>query len=72
MAAWRYERGQRSLAAGLQQEDAVTAAAAGDGPTRGGGGGGGGEDESYDVPEAIDEVLEAVLQALRDKDTVVR
>ncbi|XP_043244301.1 tubulin-specific chaperone D-like [Amphibalanus amphitrite] len=67
VAAWRYERGQRSLAAGLLQ-----GTPAGDGSAPDGGGGVGQEDESYDVPEEIDEVLEAVLQALRDKDTVVR
>ena len=69
MAAWRYERGQRSLAASLQQtsgptDDCSAPASAGGGPED--------ADENYDVPEEIDEVLEAVLQALRDKDTVVR
>ena len=30
------------------------------------------EDEDWDIPEEIEEVIEALLTALRDKDTVVR
>ena len=65
LAAWRYQRGNRSLDFTLRQgnvnsgenhfsqiEDE--------------------ESEEYDIPEEVENVLEVVLSSLKDKDTVVR
>ena len=64
VASWRYQRGNRSLALNLN------ASAAGDSEdltnktTE--------DDEEYDVPDEIEEVIEELLTGLRDKDTIVR
>ncbi|NXM87156.1 TBCD protein, partial [Oenanthe oenanthe] len=67
VAKWRYQRGCRSLAANLQaqgaavqnQEREVAAAEADD-------------DEEYDIPGEIENVVEQLLVGLKDKDTIVR
>ncbi|XP_037090362.1 tubulin-specific chaperone D-like [Pollicipes pollicipes] len=70
VASWRYDRGQRSLLVSFQQgvpAEPVPAPAPAPAPAVGPE-----PEHDYDVPEDIDEVLEAVLQGLRDRDTVVR
>ncbi|NXD20356.1 TBCD protein, partial [Spelaeornis formosus] len=67
VAKWRYQRGCRSLAANLQAQGAavqsqrreVDAAEAED-------------DEEYDIPGEIENVVEQLLVGLKDKDTIVR
>lgn len=88
VVAWRYERGARSLVDNLaaaaastadgegagnhdEKETLATAAAAAEEE---------GEEEKdeeedeedWEVPDGVEEVIEALLMALRDKDTVVR
>uniref|UniRef100_A0A8C3SZE1 Tubulin-specific chaperone D n=1 Tax=Chelydra serpentina TaxID=8475 RepID=A0A8C3SZE1_CHESE len=68
VAKWRYQRGCRSLAANLQFSAqvpvaqnlvaaAVTAAA---------------DEEEYDIPGEVENVIEQLLIGLKDKDTIVR
>ncbi|XP_011921349.1 PREDICTED: tubulin-specific chaperone D [Cercocebus atys] len=65
VAAWRYQRGCRSLAANLQllaqgqseQKPLILTEDA---------------DEDDDVPEGVESVIEQLLVGLKDKDTVVR
>ncbi|OWF45618.1 tubulin-specific chaperone D-like [Mizuhopecten yessoensis] len=65
VAAWRYQRGSRSLAdnlkQGYQHEKQSTVVT---NITQ--------EDEEYDIPEEVEEVMEQLLSGLKDKDTVVR
>jgi len=63
VAAWRYQRGCRSLAAtlGSNQEKEEQVAEEVDG-----------EEDCSDVPESIEDVIEELLVGLKDKDTVVR
>ena len=78
VAAWRYQRGSRSLEKNLQltaapgtDTSAATAAAAAaadvavDEEEEG-------EQEEAEVPEAIEEIIEQLLRGLGDGDTVVR
>ncbi|NXC84651.1 TBCD protein, partial [Cercotrichas coryphoeus] len=67
VAKWRYQRGCRSLAANLQAQGAAVqnqkredAAAEAD------------DDEEYDIPGEIENVVEQLLVGLKDKDTIVR
>ncbi|NXH11578.1 TBCD protein, partial [Bucco capensis] len=68
VAKWRYQRGSRSLAANLQakgsvvQTQMITAAAAEADD----------EEEEYDIPGEIENVVEQLLVGLKDKDTIVR
>lgn len=65
VASWRYQRGSRSLAANLQQtsQPVETKAAISVNDE---------DDDDYDVPEEIEEVLDEILQALRDKNREVQ
>ncbi|XP_043956093.1 tubulin-specific chaperone D [Gambusia affinis] len=68
LAAWRYERGSRSLAANLSVSHtaaAVTAAVTPETETRE-------QEEDYDIPEEVETVIEHLLVGLKDKETVVR
>ncbi|PNI21406.1 TBCD isoform 1 [Pan troglodytes] len=65
VAAWRYQRGCRSLAANLQlltqgQSEQKPLILTED------------DDEDDDVPEGVERVIEQLLVGLKDKDTVVR
>uniref|UniRef100_A0A8U7NA86 Tubulin-specific chaperone D n=1 Tax=Corvus moneduloides TaxID=1196302 RepID=A0A8U7NA86_CORMO len=67
VAKWRYQRGCRSLAANLQAQGAAVqsqkkevASAEAD------------DDEEYDIPGEIENVVEQLLVGLKDKDTIVR
>ena len=64
VASWRYQRGCRSLAATLgstqdkdKEKKELEEAE---------------QEECFDVPESIEEVIEELLVGLKDKDTVVR
>ena len=62
IASWRYQRGNRSLALNLnavQSEDVSKNREIE-------------EEEDYDVPDEVEEVIEELLCGLRDKDTIVR
>ncbi|XP_041634240.1 tubulin-specific chaperone D [Cheilinus undulatus] len=67
LAAWRYQRGSRSLAANLSMSQTATATAAitpevemQD------------QEEDYDIPEEVETVIEHLLVGLKDKETIVR
>ncbi|EFX77856.1 hypothetical protein DAPPUDRAFT_247139 [Daphnia pulex] len=64
VASWRYQRGSRSLAANLEQSQPVETKAAISVNDE--------DDDDYDVPEEIEEVLDEILQALRDKNREVQ
>lgn len=68
VAAWRYQRGSRSLDETLKQSStspAVPQLASSKAEDDD-------DDESYDIPEDIETILEIVLNGLKDKDTIVR
>ncbi|CAN0086774.1 unnamed protein product [Ectocarpus sp. 13 AM-2016] len=62
VVAWRYRRGQRSLlqVRGGSFLGPATAAIVAE------------EEEEVDVPEELEDIVEALLCGLRDRDTVVR
>nr|XP_048673318.1 tubulin-specific chaperone D isoform X5 [Caretta caretta] len=68
VAKWRYQRGCRSLAANLQfsaqvpvaQNVGIAAVDAAD------------DEEEYDIPGEVENVIEQLLIGLKDKDTIVR
>uniref|UniRef100_A0A669PXK4 Tubulin-specific chaperone D n=1 Tax=Phasianus colchicus TaxID=9054 RepID=A0A669PXK4_PHACC len=67
VAKWRYQRGCRSLSANLQAQSSVmqsqkTTVAANEDE----------DDEEYDIPGEIENVVEQLLVGLKDKDTIVR
>ncbi|XP_028267765.1 tubulin-specific chaperone D isoform X2 [Parambassis ranga] len=66
LAAWRYQRGSRSLAANLSMIQSTTAGAAvsPEMETE--------EQEDYDIPEEVETVIEHLLVGLKDKETIVR
>lgn len=66
VAAWRYQRGSRSLSANLSSGLQVqgTAANAMVSPVE--------CDDDDDVPEEIEQVLDEILKALRDKNREVQ
>lgn len=64
IATWRYQRGSRSLAANLLQSKPVEKKVLTSVNDE--------DDENYDVPEEIEEVLDEILQALRDKNREVQ
>ncbi|KAH3872506.1 hypothetical protein DPMN_035722 [Dreissena polymorpha] len=72
VAKWRYQRGSRSLADNLQlSKEAVQQrqAVSSTGPQQPGEDD---EDEEFDIPDDIENVIELLLMSLRDKDTIVR
>eukprot|EP00698_Gefionella_okellyi_P015427 TRINITY_DN4352_c0_g1_i1.p1 TRINITY_DN4352_c0_g1~~TRINITY_DN4352_c0_g1_i1.p1 ORF type:complete len:1198 (-),score=203.98 TRINITY_DN4352_c0_g1_i1:1530-5069(-) len=66
VAKWRYNRGQRSLVANLRQSSTGQAQSAELATHQSG------DDDEYDVPEEIEELLQILLDGLADKDTVIR
>ncbi|XP_051796853.1 tubulin-specific chaperone D isoform X1 [Acanthochromis polyacanthus] len=67
LAAWRYQRGSRSLAANLSmsQSAAASAAVTPEVDTQE-------QEEDYDIPEEVETVIEHLLVGLKDKETIVR
>nr|XP_046270183.1 tubulin-specific chaperone D [Scatophagus argus] len=66
LAAWRYQRGSRSLAANLSMSQSTTVTAAVTPAVEAQ------EQEDYDIPEEVETVIEHLLVGLKDKETVVR
>ncbi|KAM4531066.1 tubulin-specific chaperone D [Odontesthes bonariensis] len=67
LAAWRYQRGSRSLTANLSmsQPSTTSAALTPEMETRE-------QEEDYDIPEEVEAVIEHLLVGLKDKETIVR
>ncbi|XP_045891723.1 tubulin-specific chaperone D [Micropterus dolomieu] len=65
LAAWRYQRGSRSLAANLSMSQSTAAAVTPEEETQE-------QEEDYDIPEEVETVIEHLLLALKDKETIVR
>ena len=76
VAAWRYQRGSRSLEQNLQMTSGGGSAPPSHAPTpqapQQEEEGEEEEEEEEEVPEEIEEILEQLLRGLRDADTVVR
>ncbi|XP_052769851.1 tubulin-specific chaperone D-like isoform X2 [Mya arenaria] len=69
VAKWRYQRGCRSIADNLQlSKEAVKERIAMETTN----GNEEDDDEDYDIPEEMEEVIEMLLTSLKDKDTIVR
>ncbi|XP_076608803.1 tubulin-specific chaperone D [Chaetodon auriga] len=65
VAAWRYQRGSRSLAANLSMSQSATVAVTPEVETQE-------QEEDYDIPEEVETVVEHLLVGLKDKETIVR
>ncbi|XP_078140613.1 tubulin-specific chaperone D [Centroberyx gerrardi] len=67
LAKWRYQRGNRSLAANLSvsQSTSTVAAVTPDIEMQD-------QEEDYDIPEEVENVIEQLLVGLKDKETIVR
>uniref|UniRef100_A0A8K9UVW2 Tubulin-specific chaperone D n=1 Tax=Oncorhynchus mykiss TaxID=8022 RepID=A0A8K9UVW2_ONCMY len=67
LAKWRYQRGSRSLAANLSlsQSGSTVQAVSPDMETQS-------QEEDYDIPEEVENVIEQLLGGLKDKETIVR
>ncbi|XP_041362453.1 tubulin-specific chaperone D-like [Gigantopelta aegis] len=65
VTSWRYQRGNRSLSANLQQKKALVTGPIQTLEVQN-------DDEEFDVPDEVEDVIEHLLGGLRDKDTVVR
>uniref|UniRef100_A0A8C9TIV3 Tubulin-specific chaperone D n=1 Tax=Scleropages formosus TaxID=113540 RepID=A0A8C9TIV3_SCLFO len=70
LAKWRYQRGSRSLAANLSQPTKVTEQA--QSKVENGDLEQATQEEDYDIPEEIENVIEQLLVGLKDKETIVR
>uniref|UniRef100_A0A667WIG7 Tubulin-specific chaperone D n=1 Tax=Myripristis murdjan TaxID=586833 RepID=A0A667WIG7_9TELE len=67
LAKWRYQRGSRSLAANLAaSQPAVTVAAVTPEVEMQE------QEEDYDIPEEVENIIEHLLVGLKDKETIVR
>ncbi|XP_030646101.1 tubulin-specific chaperone D [Chanos chanos] len=67
LAKWRYQRGSRSLTLNLAQSQStgtVEAITPDLGPVS--------QEEDYDIPEEVENVIEQLLVGLKDKETIVR
>ncbi|KAF6727713.1 Tubulin-specific chaperone D [Oryzias melastigma] len=62
LAAWRYQRGNRSLAANLSMSHQSSAQTPDSEE----------QEEDYDIPEELEAVIEHLLVGLKDKETIVR
>eukprot|EP00092_Neocalanus_flemingeri_P020394 GFUD01022092.1.p1 GENE.GFUD01022092.1~~GFUD01022092.1.p1 ORF type:complete len:1159 (+),score=370.35 GFUD01022092.1:112-3588(+) len=65
VASWRYQRGSRSLAFNLNNEQVKKN---GEQEFEGGSE----VEEDYDIPDSVEDVIEELLIGLKDKDTIVR
>ena len=61
VATWRYQRGSRSLALNMGKVEAVAEAAADKS-----------DEEDYDIPDEVEEVIEYLLEGLRSPETIIR
>lgn len=65
MLSWRYQRGSRSLEQTLAATVTTETVAKDNGTEEE-------EDEDFDIPEEVEEILGVLLTGLKDKDTIVR
>ncbi len=72
VASWRYQRGSRSLAVNLEGGQAKDGEGKNVPSSEGNEELAAEEDEDYDIPDEIEEVIEEMLVGLRDRDTTVR
>ncbi|PVD38225.1 hypothetical protein C0Q70_00836 [Pomacea canaliculata] len=72
IAAWRYQRGSRSLIDSLGGPGALKTAGIVGGLSGSCDGHGEDQDEEFEVPEESEEVIGQLLGCLKDKDTIVR
>lgn len=70
-AAWRYQRGSRSLLSNLVASGVGVSVGVGGEGGRVEASGNGEEEEEVEVPAELEEIVEKLLCALSDKDTVV-
>lgn len=63
--SWRYQRGSRSLEQTLAATVTMETVAKDNGTEEE-------EDEDFDIPEEVEEILGVLLTGLKDKDTIVR
>ena len=63
MLSWRYQRGSRSLEQTLAATVTTETVAKDNGSE---------EDEDFDIPEEVEEILGVLLTGLKDKDRIVR
>lgn len=63
--SWRYQRGSRSLEQTLAATVTTETVAKDNGTEEE-------EDEDFDIPEEVEEILGVLLTGLKDKDTIVR
>lgn len=81
VATWRYQRGQRSLLQNLQSTSTPTSAPLTVAPTQAFpaadcapavDGGGEADEDGFQVPDELESIVDHLLGALQDKDTIVR
>lgn len=65
VASWRYQRGSRSLALNLKANHSSEAVGTDERTSEE-------DDDDYDIPEQIEDVIEELLCGLKDRDTIVR
>ena len=65
MLSWRYQRGSRSLEQTLAATVTTGTVSKDNGTEEE-------EDEDFDIPEEVEEILGVLLTGLKDKDTIVR
>ncbi|ELR13906.1 HEAT repeat domain containing protein [Acanthamoeba castellanii str. Neff] len=69
VAIWRYRRGNRSLLSNLSDKPSGAGSAPANAPASAADLE---EDEDYDIPPEMEEIIGLLLDGLRDKDTIVR
>jgi len=72
VAAWRYQRGQRSLLQNLQLGGGEKQLESGGGVIKVGGDEDTEADDDFEAPEELENIIDHLLNALHDRDTVVR
>ncbi|KAG2760722.1 Tubulin-specific chaperone D [Phytophthora cactorum] len=70
--SWRYSRGLRSLELNMQSLGLATSNTVTSTPSLPQDSSGGDDDDAFEVVEELEQIVEALLCGLRDKDTVVR
>lgn len=63
VAAWRYKRGNRSLAANLSGGDGTSSQSEVEEPS---------QEENIDVPDEVEEVIDQLINGLRSTEGIVR
>ena len=71
IASWRYQRGQRSLLQNLQQSEVPDVSKSSlplSPPTKDEDG----DDDDFETPDELEDIIDLLLTSLQDKDTIVR